>query len=137
MHILECTVSHLCHFNELNLFYPIDNDASRRTYSPHSCSVSVAHGSVTKTIKKKHTQINYSLLTNSTRDLAYSIVSHGCESIVSIYYSWIFFCRIHGKKQEQNNFTYILITGMNYETILFTLICFVNLKFSLTLGTWS
>jgi hypothetical protein len=104
VHILECIVRHLCHFIELNLVKPIDNNTSRRTYSLYLCSVSVAQHSVPITLKKKHMQINHSLLTNSTKDLAESIVNHSCKSMVSIYYSWLFFCRIHGKKQETEQF---------------------------------
>lgn len=70
VHILECIVRHLCHFIELNLVNPIDNNTSRRTYSLYLCSVSVAQGSVAITLKKKHIQINHGLLTNSTKDLA-------------------------------------------------------------------
>jgi len=70
VHILEYIVRHLCHFIELNLLNPIDNNTSRRTYSLCLCSVSVAQGSVAIILKKKHMEINHSLLTNSTKDLA-------------------------------------------------------------------
>lgn len=99
VHILECTVRQLCHFIELNLVKLIDNNTSRRTYSLYLCSVSVAIS-----LKKKHMQINHSLLTNSTKDLAERIVSHSYKSMVSIYYSWLYFCRIYGKKQETEQF---------------------------------
>jgi len=68
--MLECIVRHLCHIIELNLVIPTDNNTSRRTYSLYLCSMSVAQGSVAITLKKKHMQINHSLLTNSTKDLA-------------------------------------------------------------------
>jgi hypothetical protein len=58
VHILECIVRHLCHFIELNLVTPIDNNTSRRTDSVYLCSLSVAQGSVAMTLKKKHVQIN-------------------------------------------------------------------------------
>jgi len=80
-------------------------------------------------------QINHSLLTHSTKDLAESIVSHGCKSMVSIYYSWLFFCRIHGKKQETEQFhlKFLSHEWAMKQYIYFDLLCEFKIFINMTL----
>ena len=120
VHILECTIKHLSCFIEWSLVNLADNNTSRRTCSLYLCSMSVAQFLVTKTLKKKHAQINHSLLTNSQtqpktwqRALSAMVARVWCPFIILGYFSVGSMVR----SRKQNSFTFIFITGMNHATI--------------------